>query len=93
VNAGGAGFFTGHDVRLSNETVMQEIAGGFQLAPALTGPRLTLTKIQASDGVDAFTGQGAGLADGHVVLDLTTASKRQLKLTGSVFPLRPQPAP
>jgi len=88
LNASSKGVFTGRDVRLSNDTTLREVTGAFELTPALTGPRLALSKIQASDGVDSFTGQGTGLADGRIVLDLTTAAKRQVKLTGSLFAVR-----
>src|SRR5581483_2606479 len=91
LNASSKGAFTGRDVRLSNDTTLREITGAFDLTPALTGPRVALTKLQATDGVDSFTGQGTGLADGRIVLDLTTAAKRQVKLTGSLFAVRTPP--
>jgi hypothetical protein len=93
LNASSQGSFTGHDIRLSADTSLAEISGAYQLSAALSGPRLTLTKIQASDGTDAFTGQGASISDGRIVLDLTTAAKRQVKLTGSLFPLHTIPVP
>jgi hypothetical protein len=93
LNASSQGSFTGHDIRLSADTSLSDISGAYQLSAALSGPRLTLTKIQASDGTDTFTGQGASISDGRVVLDLTTAAKRQVKLTGSLFPLHTVPVP
>ncbi len=93
LNALSQGSFTGHDIRLSADTSLAEISGAYQLSAAISGPRLALTKIQASDGTDTFTGQGASISDGRIVLDLTTAAKRQVKLTGSLFPLHTIPVP
>jgi hypothetical protein len=83
VNATSKGTFAGRDMRFSSETVMEEISGGFELGGIV--PRLVLTKIQASDGIDTFTGQGSSLADGRFSLELMTAGKRQVKLTGSLL--------
>jgi hypothetical protein len=85
VNATSKGTFAGQDLRFSPETVMQDISGGFELGGVV--PRLVLTKVQANDGVDTFTGQGLSLADGNFVLELMTAGKRQVKLTGSLLPM------
>jgi hypothetical protein len=85
VNATSKGTFGGRDLRFSPETVMQDISGAFELGGVV--PRLVLTKVQANDGVDTFTGQGLSLADGHFVLELMTAGKRQVKLTGSLLPM------
>jgi hypothetical protein len=91
LNATSTGIFAGSDIRLSNDTILRDVTGSYQLSAGITGPRLALTQIEATDGVDMYTGQGTGLADGRIVLDLTTAAKRQVKLTGSLFPARPAP--
>lgn len=93
LNASSQGSFTGEDIRLSTDTSLSEISGAYQLSAALSGPRLLLTKVQANDGTDTFTGQGATISDGRIVLDLTTAAKKQVKLTGSLFPLHTVPVP
>jgi len=87
LNASSQGGFTGRDIQLSADTSLSEISGAYVLSAGVTGPRLLLTKIQATDGLDTFTGQGASLIDGSIVLDLTTAAKKPVKLTGSLFPL------
>ncbi len=91
LNAVSNGTFAGRDVRLTADTELRDIAGAYALSAGLLGPRLALTKVEASDGVDAFTGQGASTADGRIVLDLTTAGKRQVKLTGNLLPARSVP--
>ena len=88
LNGSSTGTFSAQDITLAADTTLTEISGGFLLSPAITGPRLVLTNIQASDALDTFTGQGASQTDGRIVLDLTTAAKRQVKLTGSLFPLQ-----
>lgn len=92
LNAASQGVFTGRDIQLSTDTTLRDISGAYQLSTGVTGPRLVLTRIQASDGVDAFTGQGASLTEGRIVLDLTTAAKKQVKLSGSLFPLHSSPS-
>jgi hypothetical protein len=87
VTATSRGTFSGRDLRFSPDTVMEDISGGYELGGVV--PWLVLTKIQASDGVDTFTGQGSSLADGHFVLELMTAGKRQVKLSGSLLPMHP----
>jgi len=91
-NATSQGVFTGRDIQLSTDTTLHDVSGAYQLSTGVTGPRLVLTKIQASDGLDTFTGQGASLTDGRIVLDLTTAAKRQVKLSGTLFPLQSPPS-
>ena len=66
---------------------LRDISGVFELASGAGLRRLVLTKIQANDGVDTFTGQGSSLADGRFVLELMTAGKRPVKLTGSLLPM------
>jgi len=84
INASSKGSFTGRDLRLSPDMSMRDITGVFDLG----GLGMSLTKIQANDGVDTFTGQGSSLADGHFVLELITSARRQVKLSGSLLPLR-----
>jgi hypothetical protein len=86
------GTFAGREIRFSTETALRDISGAFELGSGIV-PRLVVTKIQASDGVDTFTGQGSSLADGRFVLDLITAGKRQVKLTGTLLPMHPSAAP
>ena len=87
VRATSKGAFAGRDVRFSVDTALRDISGVFELASGAGLPRLVLTKIQANDGVDTFTGQGSSLADGRFVLELMTAGKRPVKLTGSLLPM------
>ncbi len=92
VNATGKGTFAGRDLRFSAETALRDISGAFELGGGAGVTRLVLTKIQANDGVDTFTGQGSSVADGRFVLELTTAGKKQVKLTGSLLPTHPAAA-
>ena len=92
LNATSQGAFTGRDIQFASDTTLREISGTYQLSTGAAGPRLLLTRIQASDGADTFTGQGASLTDGRVVLDLMSAARRQVKLSGSLLPLHSPPS-
>jgi hypothetical protein len=75
-NLHGAGSFSGEDLTLSPDAAFDAMNGTFELLP---GGRLRLTAIQAAQGADSFTGQGATQADGRMLLDLTTG-KRQVRV-------------
>jgi hypothetical protein len=45
-----------------------------------------------TQGADTLVGQGASQPDGHLVLELTSG-RRQVRLTGMLLPLHPEPAP
>ncbi len=85
IHATSRGTFAGRDIQFSADTALPEISGAFELGAAAGLPRLSLTKVQASDGVDTFTGQGSSLSDGRFELELISAARRQVKLTGSLL--------
>lgn len=87
-NLQSTGTFHGADIRLGTELPFRDIAGSYQIVSGISGPRLALTKVQATDGVDTLTGQGSTQTDGRLVLELTTG-KKQVRMVGSLFPVRP----
>lgn len=75
-NARGTGTFTGDDLSLTAEYEFPSISGNFEMFPE---GRLKLTAIQASQGLDSYSGQGATQPDGRMLLELTTG-KRQVRV-------------
>ncbi|MDP8982381.1 MAG: hypothetical protein M3O35_17520 [Acidobacteriota bacterium] len=82
LNAHGEGTFNARSVQLGPDADLREIAGSYRLK---TG-RLQLWNLQALQGPDTLTGQGASQADGRLVLDLESG-RRQIHLTGTLLPL------
>lgn len=76
-NARGSGSFAGDDLTLSPDTEFESIAGAFEVTP---GGRLRLNGIQAAQGPESWTGQGASQADGRVMLELTSARHQVIRL-------------
>ncbi len=85
------GDFKGRDILLSQDTAIREITGSFRAAPLSGIPRLQLLNLQVSQGADTLVGQGASLPDGRIVLELTSG-RRQVRLTGMLLPMHPEPA-
>ena len=67
---------------------MDETSGEFHLEPGTVMPHLALSKVQVTQGVNVLHGQGASTADGRIVLDLTTAARKPVRLTGMLLPVR-----
>ena len=71
---------------------MRAVSGSYRVALANGLPRLLLSNVQVSQGADILVGQGSSQPDGHLVLELTSG-RRQVRLTGMLLPLHPEPAP
>jgi hypothetical protein len=71
-----SGEFTGENLTLAPDAQFRTISGAFEAQP---GGRLKLSGIQAAQGLDAYSGQGATQSDGRLVLELTTG-KRQVRV-------------
>ena len=92
LNIRSQGTFEGRDIELAPDTEVDEISGSYRVAPAFGVPRLTLSNLQVVQGADNFSGQGSSQPDGHIILDLTTGRK-QVRLTGMLLPMHPDPLP
>jgi hypothetical protein len=76
-NAKGSGTFSGDGLVLSPETEFESISGGFEFG---AGGRLRLTKIQAVQADEEFSGQGGTQPDGRIILDLTGARHQAVRV-------------
>ena len=86
LNLRSQGTFAGRDITLNSDTVMQEIAGKYRIAPSAGIPRLSLSNVEVTSGPDTLTGQGSSLPDGRLVLDMISG-RRPVKLTGTLLPM------
>jgi len=92
VNIRAQGTFEGREIALNPDTEVEQIAGSFRVSPVAGIPRLELSQLQVVQGADTLAGQGASQPDGRIVLELTSG-RRQVRLTGMLFPMHPEPAP
>lgn len=91
-NASADGTFIASDIALGPDVEMDEISGDFNLDSSTVVPRLVLSKVQVTQGQTILHGHGATQSDGHIVLDLTTSGRKQVRLTGLLLPIHPAPA-
>ncbi|HYL77586.1 MAG TPA: AsmA family protein [Bryobacteraceae bacterium] len=91
LNIRSQGTFEGQGIELSPDSLVREISGSYRVAAVSGIPRLVLSNVQLTQGADTFSGQGSSQPDGHVVLELTSG-RRQMRLTGMLLPMHPEPA-
>ena len=81
LNAKSDGTFRGDALTLNQETELDEVSGDYRAEGSSTGPRLSLSKLQVTQGQEVLHGQGATQPDGKLVLDLTGPVRKQIRLT------------
>ena len=91
LNIRSQGTFEGQGIELGPDSLVREISGSYRVAAVSGVPRLLLSNLQLTQGTDTFYGQGSSQPDGHVVLELTSG-RRQMRLTGMLLPMHPEPA-
>ena len=92
LNLRSKGTFEGRGIVLAPDAEMRVVSGAYRVAAANGIPRLLLSNVQVSQGADTLVGQGSSQPDGHLVLELTSG-RRQVRLTGMLLPVHPEPAP
>jgi hypothetical protein len=88
LNARSTGTFEGQDIMLSPDTLVGQITGSYRIASTAGIPRLLLSDLQVTQGLDTMAGQGSSQPDGRIVLELTSG-RRQVRLTGMLLPIHP----
>jgi AsmA family len=91
LNLRSVGTFEGRGIVLAPDAEMRAVSGSYRVATANGIPRLLLSNVQVSQGADTLVGQGSSQPDGHLVLELTSG-RRQVRLTGMLLPVHPEPA-
>jgi AsmA family len=79
-NAVAKGTFSGENILFAPDAEFRTISGNFDWTP---DTHLQLTAIEASQGLDRYSGQGLLQDDGKLLLDLSTAH-RSVRFTGTV---------
>jgi len=89
-NLHASGNFSADDVTLSAGDAFNKISGGFEFSFADGWPDLRLSKVEASDGEEAWNGAAISQSDGKLILELEHAG-RQRRVVSSLVPA-PAPA-
>ena len=84
-NLQAAGAFSGEGVALAGSDAFSAVSGQFTFGFDGTTPVLKITKVEAHQNEDDWTGEGASGADGKVHLDLSNGD-RQLHLAADLVP-------
>ena len=72
-NARATGTFSGEDLSLSPGDAFNKLSGLFEFSFDAGWPNLHLSKIQASEGSEAWIGEAASQSDGKLIFDLENA--------------------
>ncbi|HZS55490.1 MAG TPA: AsmA family protein [Bryobacteraceae bacterium] len=84
-NLHATGSFAGADLNFSADDEFRKISGQFDFSFMEGWPDLKISRIQASDGLDAWNGTGASQSDGKLILDLEHAG-RQRRVISTLLP-------
>jgi hypothetical protein len=87
-NLRASGAFSGEDLTLSSDDSFSKVSGAFDFSFGNGWPDLRLSKIQASDGEEAWNGEAASQSDGKLILDLERAG-RQRRVVSTLTPETP----
>jgi hypothetical protein len=93
-NLRASGAFWGADVSLSPNDNFDKVSGAFDLSFAGDRPKLHLSKLQAVQRNDDWSGEATSNSDGQLIFDLGNGD-RQLHIVSAIAPaqpLTPQPA-
>lgn len=84
-NLRATGTFTAFDLNLSADDEFSKMSGQFDFSFTDGWPDLKLSRIDASDGLNAWNGTAASQSDGKLVIDLEHAG-RQRRVVSSLIP-------
>jgi len=93
-NLRASGAFWGADVSLSPNDNFEKVSGAFDLSFAGDWPKLHLSKLQAVQRNDDWSGEATSNSDGQLIFDLGNGD-RQLHIVSALAPVQspaPQPA-
>jgi hypothetical protein len=86
-NAKSTGKFVGRNLTFGGEAEVASMAGSFEFAGART-PSLKFTGVEVVAGSETFTGQGGSESDGRLAVEFSSASKRKLRMAGTMWPFQ-----
>lgn len=76
-NLRASGTFAGADLNLSPDDAFSKISGLFEISFTQGWPDLKLSAIQASDGLEAWSGNASTQSDGKLIIDLEHAGHQR----------------
>ncbi len=79
------GTFSGDDLNLTADDAFSKVSGAFDFSFEDGWPDLRLSKLEASDGEDAWNGGATSQSDGKLIFDLEHAG-RQRRVISSLLP-------
>jgi hypothetical protein len=92
LNLRSKGTFDGRGIMLAPDAEVREVSGSYRVGTSSGIPRLLLSNVQVLQGAETLVGQGSSQPDGHIVFDLASGRK-QVRLTGMLLPVHPEPTP
>ncbi|HEX4773746.1 MAG TPA: hypothetical protein VH351_23135 [Bryobacteraceae bacterium] len=76
------GTFSGHDVSPAAADLFDRVSGAFQFSFEGDWPNLRISRLEASQGDDAWTGNAASQSDGKLVIDLESEGRQRRVISG-----------
>ena len=89
-NAHAEGSLRGRGILFSPEAEFRSVTGRFEMKMAQGEPRWKLSDLDLTQGGETYSGEGTTQPDGRLVLELASRG-RQVRYTGTMFALVPQP--
>jgi hypothetical protein len=86
-NAKSTGKFVGRNLAFGGEAEVASMTGGYEFVGART-PSLRFTGVEVVAGSETFTGQGGSESDGRLAVEFSSASKRKLRMAGTMWPFQ-----
>ena len=89
-NVHAEGSLRGRGILFSPEAEFRSVTGRFEMKMAQGEPRWKLSDLDLIQGAETYSGEGTTQPDGRLVLELASRG-RQVRYTGTMFALVPQP--
>jgi len=89
-NVHAEGSLRGRGILFSPEAEFRSVTGRFEMKMAQGEPRWKLSELDLIQGGETYSGAGTTQPDGRLVLELASRG-RQVRYTGTMFALVPQP--
>jgi hypothetical protein len=89
-NVHAEGSLRGRGILFSQEAEFRSVTGRFEMKMAQGEPRWKLSDLDLMQGGETYSGEGTTQPDGRLVLELASRG-RQVRYTGTMFALVPQP--
>jgi hypothetical protein len=77
----------GRNLAFGGEAEVASMTGGYEFVGART-PSLRFTGVEVVAGSETFTGQGGSESDGRLAVEFSSASKRKLRMAGTMWPFQ-----